>query len=101
MTGTSIVNGSARPGALISGELIDLLVESAVLPQDPVDRAAVIGNLLVELWAAIERLHGLEQTHGAAGRELASLWQLVAAGEDHQRRMKSLRTLGATVGGRA
>jgi hypothetical protein len=100
MTATSTVNGSASADALISGELVDLLVESVVLPKGPVDRAAVVGNILSELCAAVEWLHGPELTLDAAGRELASLRQLVAAGQDHQRRMKTLGPVGAPVGGR-
>ena len=100
MTATSTVNGSASAGALISAELIDLLDESVLLPQDPHDRATVICNLLSELCAAIEWLHGPEYTlDDAAGRELASLRRLVAEGQDHQRRMKSLDAVGTAVGG--
>ena len=100
MTRISTVNGSASAGALISGELVDLLVESVVLPTGSVNRAAVIGNILGELCAAIEWLHGTELTlDAAAGLELASLRQLMDAGDDHQRRMKSLAAVGSTVGG--
>lgn len=100
MSATSTLNPSTGAGALIRGELSDLLVESVVLPQNPIDRAAMIGNILGEMCAAIEWLHGTEQTlDDAAGRELASLRQLIAAGHDHQRRMKSLDAVGAAVGG--
>lgn len=82
------------------GELADLLTESVVRPHDPLDRAAVICNLLGEVCAAVEWLHGPELTlDDAAGREVASLRQLIAAGQDHQRRMTTL-AVGAALGGR-
>jgi hypothetical protein len=101
MTAISTVNGAANTAALISGELTDLLAESVGLQHDPVVRDVVIGNLLDELYAAVEWPHGPEQAlDDAAGQELASPRQLIAAGQDHQRRMKSLAAIGAAVGGR-
>ena len=100
MTEISTVNGSATANALIPGELADLLDESVVLTQDPFVRAAVICNLLGEVCAAVEWLHGPEPTlDDAAGREVASLRQLIAAGKDHQRRMTTL-AMGPALGGR-
>ena len=99
MTRLSTINGSASVGALISGELVDLLIESVVLPRNPVDRAAVISNILGELYAAIEWLHGTELTlSDSASAELASVRQLVAAGQEHQQRMKTSAASGAAVG---
>jgi hypothetical protein len=101
MTETSTVNGSATAGALIPGELVDLLIESVVRPHDPLDRAAVICNLLGELCAAVEWLHDPELTlDDADGREVASLRQLIAAGQDHRRRMTTLAVEAALEGRR-
>lgn len=100
MTEISTVNGSATANALIPGELADLLDESVVLTQGPLDRAAVICDLLGELCAAVEWLHGPEPApNDAAGREVASLRQLIAASQDHQRRMTTL-AVGPALGGR-
>ena len=99
MTETSTINGSATKGASIA-ELVDLLTASLVRPHDFLDRALVIVNVLGELCAAVEWLHGPELTvDDAAGREMASLRQLVAAGRDHQRRMTA-QAVAAAVGGR-
>ena len=100
MTEISTVNGSATANALIPGELADLLIESMLRPHDPPDRAAVICNLLGELCAAVEWLHGPEYTlDDTAVREVASLRQLLAAGQDHRRRM-STPAVGPALGGR-
>jgi hypothetical protein len=102
MTASSTVNRSAAASAQVHGELIDLLIESVVLPQDPVARAAVVCDLLGEMCAAVEWLHGPELTiDGAADGEVASLRQLLAAGRDHHQRMRTLGAVGARVGGRA
>ena len=99
MTETSTINGSATASASIP-ELVDLLTASLLRPPDFLDRAAAIVNLLGELCAAVEWLHGPELTvDDAAGREVASLRQLVAAGQDHQRRM-TIEAVAAAVGGR-
>ena len=99
MTETSTVNGSISASARIP-ELVDLLIEPIVRPPDSLDRAAVIVTLLGELCAAVEWLHGPGATlEDAAGREVASLRQLVAAGQDHQRRM-TIEAVVAAVGGR-
>ena len=91
MTTISTVHRSAAARAQVHGELVDLLIESVVLPQDPVARAAVICNLLSEMCAAVEWLHGPELSiDGMAGGEVASLRQLLAAGRDHHQRMKTL-----------
>jgi hypothetical protein len=101
MTKTSTINGSASATAPIRSELTDLLIDSVVLPRDPLARAAVIGNILGELCAAIERLLGADLTPAhVAGRGVASLRQLVAAGQDHQQRMKTLGPVVAAAGGR-
>ena len=99
MTAVSTMNGSANTSTLVPGELMDSLIESVVLPHDPLARAALICNLLSELCAAVEWLHAAETTlDDAPSIEVAGLRQLVAAAQDHQRR---LRILGAdgTVGG--
>lgn len=100
MSAVSTINRSATVRAHRHGELVDLLVESVVLPQDPVARAAVVCSLVDEMRAAVEWLHGPEAAREeAAGRELASLRDLVAAAEDHHLRMKSPGSMG-TAGGR-
>ena len=95
MTAVSTINGSASANTLVPGELIDLLIESVVLPYDPFARAASICNLLHEVCAAVEWLHDTEtMLDDAPGVEVASLRQLVAAAQDHRRRMKILRADG-------
>ena len=100
MTEISTGNGSATASAVIPDELVDLLIESVVRPNDPLDGAAVICDLLSEMCAAVEWLHGPELTldHGA-GREAASLRQRIAAGQDNRRRMTTL-TMRAALGDR-
>ena len=76
--------------SLLSGELIDSLIEAVVLPPDALVRAARVCTLVDELCAALEWLHGSETTLSCtAGIELSSLRQLVAAAQDHQRRMRT------------
>ena len=100
MTALSTINGSASAGALISGELIDSLIESVVLPHNPLVRAVLICDLLREMCAAVEWLHGIETTpDDAVGQEVASLLQLVAAAQDHQRRMETFGADWAANGG--
>lgn len=75
---------------LLSGELIDSLIEAVVLPPDALARAARVCTLVDELCAAVEWLHSSETTlSDAAGIELSSLRQLVVAAHDHQRRMRT------------
>ena len=100
MTAVSTINGSSSVSALVPGELIDSLIESVVLPHKTLARAVVIGNILGELYAAVEWLQGTETTpDDAVGRELASLRQLVAAAQDHQRRMETFGADWAANGG--
>ena len=99
MAAVSTFNGSASASTLVPGELIDSLIESVVLPYDPFARAASICNLISELCAAVEWLYATETTlDDVPGVEVASLRQLVAAAQDHQRRMRILGADG-TVGG--
>ena len=100
MTAFSTIRGSSSVSALVPGELIDSLIESVVLPHNPLARAIVICDLLREMCAAVEWLQGTETTpDDAVGRELASLRQLVAAAQDHQRRMETFGADGAANGG--
>ena len=87
--------------SLLSGELIDLLIEAVVLPPDALVRAERVCNLVDELCAALEWMHGSETTlSDTAGIELSSLRQLVTAAQDHQRRIRtSVRPDGAAKGG--
>jgi hypothetical protein len=99
MTALSTINGSASAGALVPGELIDSLIESVVLPHNSLARSAAICDLLREMYAAVEWLHGTEKTpDDAVCQEVASLRQLVAAGQDHQTRMETFGADGAANG---
>ena len=90
----------ADSDSLLSGELIDSLIEAVVLPPDALARAARVCTLVDELCAAVEWLHGSETVSDAAGIELSSLRQLVVAAQDHQRRMRtSFGADGAANGG--
>ena len=90
MTAVSTSNRFADSDSLLSGELIDSLIEAVVLPPDALARAARVCNLVDELCAALEWLHGSETIlSDTAGIELSSLRQLVAAAQDHQRRMRT------------
>jgi hypothetical protein len=93
------INGSASAGALVPDELIDSLIESVVLPHNPLARAVLICNLLREMCAAVVWLHGTEMTRDDAAHEVASLRQSVAAAQDHQRQMETFGADGAANGG--
>ena len=101
MTAVSTSIRFADSDSLLSGELIDSLIEAVVLPPDALARAARVCNLVDELCAALEWLHGSETTPSdAAGIELSSLRQLVVAAQDHQVRMRtSLAPMGQQTGG--
>ena len=80
----------ADSDSLLPGELIDSLIEAVVLPPDALARVARVCNLVDELCAAVEWLHGSETTlSDTAAIELSSLRQLVVAAQDHQRRMRT------------
>jgi hypothetical protein len=95
MTAIPTINGSASAGALVPDELIDSLIESVVLPHNPLARAVLICNLLREMCAAVVWLHGTEMTRDDAAHEVASLRQSVAAAQDHQRQMETFGADGA------
>ena len=77
MTAVSTSNRFADSDSLLSGELIDSLIEAVVLPPDALARAVRVCNLVDELCAAVDWLHGSETTlSDAAGIELSSLRQL-------------------------
>ena len=99
MTAVSTINDFAIASTLVPGELIDSLIESVVLPHNPLVRSVAICNLLGEVCTAVEWLYGTETTDDAAGQEVASLRQLVAAAQDHQRRMETFGADGAANGG--
>lgn len=101
MTAVSTPNRFADSDSLLSGELIDSLIEAVVLPPDALARAARVCNVVDELCAAVEWLHGSETTlSDAAGIELFSIRQLVVAAHDHQLRMRtSFGADGAVNGG--
>lgn len=87
MTSISPINGSSRPSTPASGELIDSLIESVVFPHGPLVRAAAICDLLGNVSDAVEWLHDTETALDAPSAEATSLRQLMAAAQDHQRRM--------------
>lgn len=101
MSAVSTINRSDTARAQRHGELVDLLIESVVLPKDPVARAAVIYTLVGEMCASVEWLHGPEAARDdAASRELASLRRLAAASQDHHLRMEALGPVGSVHRGR-
>ena len=100
MTAVSRLEGTSSTRALAPGSLIDSLIESVVLPYDPLARSAVICDLVSELCAAVERLHGDETTIvDPVNPEVVSLRQLMVAAEDHQRPMKTFSADWAANGG--
>ena len=54
MTAVSTSNRFADSDSLLSGELIDSLIEAVVLPPDALARAARVCNVVDELCAAVE-----------------------------------------------
>ena len=102
MTAISTSSRFAVSDSLLPGELIDSLIEAVVLAPDALARAVRVCNLVDELCAAVEWLHGNETTlSDAAGIELCCLRQLVVAAQDHQLRMRtSFGADGSANGGR-
>ena len=91
MRAASVSNGIPGSRGLLAGELIDSLIEAVVLPTDPLARSAVISELLHELFAAVDWLHGTATLpDDSVAEETASLRQLVVAAQDHERRMRAL-----------
>jgi hypothetical protein len=101
MTATSVSNSISSSRGLLSGELIDSLIEAVVLPADALARSAVICDLLNELCDAVDWLHGSATLpDDSMDEERASLRQLVVAAQDHQLRMRALRIGAPGYGGR-
>lgn len=100
MTAVPTLEGTSSACVQVPGALIDSLIESVVLPPDPLARSAVICDLVSELCAAVEWLHVDETTLvDAASPEVASLRQLMVAAKDHQLRMRAFGADGAANGG--
>jgi len=100
MTAASKSNRLSDSGTSVSGGLVDSLTNAVLAPQDALARAARICNLVDEMCAAVEWLHG-STLSDAADIELSSLRQLAAAAHGHQLRMRlSFCSDGATNGGR-
>ena len=95
MTSISTVDSSARPATQVPDALIDSLIESVVFPHGPLVRAAAICDLLGNVSAAVEWLDDTETALDAPSVEAASLRQLVAAAQDHQRRMRLRGAVGS------
>jgi len=88
MTTATIVPRTTYPHTTVSGDLLDALVEAAVLPPDPRARSAVIWRLIQEMCDTVEWLHERNKGLGrATDEELASIRQLASAGHDHRLRM--------------
>jgi hypothetical protein len=91
MTAVSVSNSISGSRGLLSGELIDLLIEAVVLPADALARCEVICDLLNELCDAVDWLHeSAPLPDDSFAEETASLRQLVVAAQDHQLRMRAL-----------
>ena len=88
MTSVSTFIRFSDSNTCVSGDLIDSLTEAVVRPPDAVARSARVCNLVNEMCAAVEWLHGTTLSD-AAGIELSSLRQLVVAAHHHQRRMRT------------
>lgn len=73
---------------VISGELLDALVEAVVLPPTPRARSAVICALVEEMCSTVEFLADSETGLGRATEdEVTSIRSLARAARDHRRRM--------------
>jgi hypothetical protein len=100
MTASSVSSTISGSHGLLTGDLIDLLIEAVVLPTDPVARSAVICELLNEVCDAVDWLHGAAAVlDDSVAQETASLRQLVVAAQDHRQRMRALGTNGVGHGG--
>jgi hypothetical protein len=91
MTNSPSVVPLTDSDGVVSGELVDLLLEAVVLPPDAKVRAAVVTRVAQEMCAAVVWLHGTSGTgeDAAVDRELTSLGRVVVAAQEHQQRMRA------------
>jgi hypothetical protein len=88
MTTEATVSRTADPHTIVSGELVDALIEAVVLPSDPRARSVVICSLVQEMCASVEWLRGSDIGLGRATEaEVSSIRRLGSAAHDHRMRM--------------
>jgi hypothetical protein len=74
MTGASLSVVYPNCETLVTGELMDALIEAVLLSKDPHARSAVIWKLVDEICVAVEWLHASDDgVDEAANEELLSL----------------------------
>lgn len=83
---------------IVRGELLDAIIEVIVQARGPAARAAVISELVQEMWATVEWLHDTDaERDDSEPDELVSIMRLPVAARDHQRQMSAARRLAPSV----